>query len=369
MSIELLKEWMSAKDNRVRDSHAQLNGVRVKKDEKFPNGLMYPADPNGAPAEVYNCRCTMVAITKHASQATRTENTVESYKEWLKEKKEAKAAAKEDAESNLQKGNDDANIKVARKDIAKIADTLNDKDAASFVEIINQDEDVSRLYKEYGNEVTIYRDKDGFYDPQDSSVHYKLCAQGNDQRPKYHVLAHEMGHYFDASVNWENLKFIGVEKINDSIAFDWLDYKASTSDEFIKAVKADKKAFKKILDNERKKGKLLFNSIPETLFELIEDDASCGVQDAISGWFCNKEIEKWGHKTGYWNRAYNTLAKFMDVKSIPRLKDDLRMYEVTNETWANVMSAVTNGGDELEYCKQYLPNSVATLKKIIGGIK
>lgn len=90
MGIELLKEWMSAKDNRVRDSHAQLNGVRVKKDEKFPNGLMYPGDPNGAPAEVYNCRCTLVAVTKNASQATRTDNTVESYKEWLKEKKAAK---------------------------------------------------------------------------------------------------------------------------------------------------------------------------------------------------------------------------------------------------------------------------------------
>ena len=82
IGIEMQKEWMSANDHRVRDSHRQLNGVRVRYDEPFPNGCMYPADPKGKPREVYNCRCTMVAITIHADQTRRNDHSVKSYKEW-----------------------------------------------------------------------------------------------------------------------------------------------------------------------------------------------------------------------------------------------------------------------------------------------
>lgn len=86
MGIKIQKEWMSAKDNRVRDSHAQLNGVRVRYNKTFPNGCRYPGDPSGRPEEVYNCRCTMVAVTANAIQKKRTGNTVASYKKWKQEK-------------------------------------------------------------------------------------------------------------------------------------------------------------------------------------------------------------------------------------------------------------------------------------------
>ena len=86
MGIAIEKEWMSTNDGRVRDSHMHLNGVRVKYNETFPNGCMYPGDSRGAPCEVYNCRCTMVAITPHADQTRRTSNTAESYKAWKERK-------------------------------------------------------------------------------------------------------------------------------------------------------------------------------------------------------------------------------------------------------------------------------------------
>ncbi len=85
MGIELQKEWITAGDARVRDSHAALDGVTVGNEETFPNGLRFPADPNGSPSEVYNCRCTMQAYMPKYNQK-RTENTVESYREWLEEK-------------------------------------------------------------------------------------------------------------------------------------------------------------------------------------------------------------------------------------------------------------------------------------------
>lgn len=70
----------------MRDSHAHLDGVQVEYNEKFPNGLMYPADPQGAPSEVYNCRCTLIADVL-GMRGKRTSNTVESYEKWLNNKK------------------------------------------------------------------------------------------------------------------------------------------------------------------------------------------------------------------------------------------------------------------------------------------
>ena len=60
--INVQKQWLSAHDGRVRDSHAMLNGQIREIEEKFDNGLLYPADSSGAPAEVYNCRCTLTYI-------------------------------------------------------------------------------------------------------------------------------------------------------------------------------------------------------------------------------------------------------------------------------------------------------------------
>lgn len=61
--IELEKEWMATNDSRTRDSHKHLDGVIVKYNEPFPNGLMYPGDPDGEPAEVYNCFVEDTAVT------------------------------------------------------------------------------------------------------------------------------------------------------------------------------------------------------------------------------------------------------------------------------------------------------------------
>lgn len=55
----VLLEWIAARDSRTRKSHAALDGQKVKPGERFPNGLRFPADPQGRPEEVYNCRCTL----------------------------------------------------------------------------------------------------------------------------------------------------------------------------------------------------------------------------------------------------------------------------------------------------------------------
>lgn len=60
MGYKHTKIWRSAGDNRVRDSHAHLDGTEIDIDGTFSNGLKRPKDPNGRPEEVCNCRCTLL---------------------------------------------------------------------------------------------------------------------------------------------------------------------------------------------------------------------------------------------------------------------------------------------------------------------
>ena len=54
---DMLLEWVTAGDARVRDSHVGMDGERISPGETFSNGLRYPGDPSGDLAEVINCRC------------------------------------------------------------------------------------------------------------------------------------------------------------------------------------------------------------------------------------------------------------------------------------------------------------------------
>ena len=97
MGIDLEKEWMATLDERTRESHREMDGVRVANGEPFilinSNGttceMMYPADPNGDAEQVYNCRCRIVPRIKgrqydRSGRATKLGDM--SYEEWKKGK-------------------------------------------------------------------------------------------------------------------------------------------------------------------------------------------------------------------------------------------------------------------------------------------
>jgi hypothetical protein len=63
----LFKQWLSTLDGRTRPSHVRADGRLVEKGERFRVGsafLEYPGDPSGPPAEVINCRCTVLFTDK-----------------------------------------------------------------------------------------------------------------------------------------------------------------------------------------------------------------------------------------------------------------------------------------------------------------
>lgn len=55
------KEWLTARDGNVRDSHVAVDGEQVALDARFSNGLSSPG-VDGPPEEVINCRCTVLPV-------------------------------------------------------------------------------------------------------------------------------------------------------------------------------------------------------------------------------------------------------------------------------------------------------------------
>lgn len=97
MGIELYQVWLAALDSRTRSSHRHMDGEKVKvvkgKQVKFSNGLRYPADPDGRPEEVWNCRCTLVTsfdeneeFSDIKDRANKLDN--QSYNEWKNDHKQ-----------------------------------------------------------------------------------------------------------------------------------------------------------------------------------------------------------------------------------------------------------------------------------------
>ena len=61
------KEWLTAGDERVRDTHAAADRQRVHVNEPFIVGgeaLQYPGDPAGSAENVVNCRCVVIPVVE-----------------------------------------------------------------------------------------------------------------------------------------------------------------------------------------------------------------------------------------------------------------------------------------------------------------
>ena len=63
-----LRTWTPAKDDRVRDSHADMRGQQRKIGEPFITGagvpIMHPGDPEAPGSETIQCRCTLAVRTE-----------------------------------------------------------------------------------------------------------------------------------------------------------------------------------------------------------------------------------------------------------------------------------------------------------------
>lgn len=265
----------------------------------------------------------------------------------------------------------------------KLKAIFKEDDFKEYLKIIseNPNEGIRKLYRNYGDKPSSVRLSDkAFYDKYENSVNVQL----NDRYEvatgisKFSTIAHEYGHFFDYNIKLD-LDYSELDKLSEVIPTSLLpsENTLSASSEFIEAIRKDRKHLKEIG----------FESLKKSMFT---DNASMGVQDAIDGMFeGDKNRINWGHGEIYYNRKYNKIAKYAKIfgedfetnliraynelgykiKTKKDLKSLIRDYETASEAWANIMSAETNQGKELEYVKKYLPNSYEALIKIIEEVE
>lgn len=254
------------------------------------------------------------------------------------------------------------------------------QDTKEFLDLLNNNsnDNIKRAYKNYSSQLNSvkYNPSGGCYrsNLKEISYGYPDKNQLADGRSKFSTLSHEYGHFIDDVGVFKNLNFREIDAIKQSIKLsnNLIKNKASVSDEFLKALRKDKSALStKIFDS-------TFRD------DLFSSSASAGVQDAICGMFGTKRTKmKWQHKDSYYNRKYSSFKQLKiekdvqkvyinlgyDASNQAKVKSIVRDYETASETWANIMSAETCGGLELEYVKKYLPNSYSSFLNIMKELK
>lgn len=340
-----------------------------------------------APPFHVHCRSTTVpyfddefdAVGERAARDEKTGKTYfvpgnMTYKEWDK-------AFVQGDKSDLQEINPDDTIKTEEQNFdiegntTKLKGAMSDKDYAEYLARLNNhsNDNVKKLYSSYADKIAgVKKSSSGAYTPASNSLTFSYPDERYIQngKDKYSTVAHEYGHFFDAQAQFSDLHFNEIDTVKNNLNYTKSRFtnRASSSDEFLAAVRKDKQFLRDTLTDEIKK-------------ELRLHDASDGVQDAIDGLLW--ERIGWGHGDKYYNRLYHSIKQMKEHKGLQQAYKDLgydvsnlskvvsicRDYESASEMWANIMAAEVNGGEALEYVKKYLPNSYAALIEILKGVK
>ena len=340
-------EFLAEIDSRTSDICRELNGQIFKmKDARA--GVNYP------PMHPH-CRSTTIPVMNYEDIKTRK----------TKSKKEKTEPIKDDI------------IKVENE---KIKSSMGIEDYNSYMKLINENinKNIKELYFYHSNNISNIEKtpNGGVYIPLKNKIEYSYPGKKyiNEGMSKYTTLAHEYGHFFDKKDFYNNLNYKEVEKLNERFnlgSVKIFKVAPSSSDEFLLAFQKDKE--------------LLAKKFMEWK-EDINTTPGAGVQDALDGMFGtqDKRLTSWGHGDKYYNRKYNNYIKGLglekelkniyqelgyQVKNQSAVKMMCRKYETTSEAWANICSAVTCGGKELEYTQKYLPNMYEAFLKIIKNVK
>lgn len=375
---DIVKQWDSTLDNKTRPHHRRLDGQIRELDEPFTvDGLEASAPGHfGKASEDCNCRCCLLQRAKWALD----QDELDELKKRAEFFELDKSEDFEDFKKKYLKLPDNADtMKVEEYDVLKntqkLKAAMKGTDYDEYMSILREhgNPSIQRLYAGYADGIdSIKVGKSGYYQPSTNTIVFSYPQQKHldNGKSKFGTLAHEYGHYFDKKADFKDLHFKEIELIHSKTKWQEQRFSkvASSSDEFLEAVRKDRELLKQTLTDEVRK-------------DLMDHDASSGVQDAIDGLLA--ERINWGHGDKYYNRKYHSAKQLKDHKGIQQAYKELgidasnlsktafecRIYESASEMWANIMSAEVNGGSELDYVKEYLPNSYAAMLKILEGVK
>lgn len=250
MGIDLQQEWLATLDGRTRHSHRALDGERINVGETFSNGCRFPGDPEGAPAETYNCRCTLVAVvdgvdTSDAKRRARNEDTGRNevipnmtYSQWANRK-----------ESEEESGF----INWVKDKLHVKAPGLSNETVDAMNSILGESkhESVRNLFDNYSDEIKCvdHNARENKFNRSDGGVHLKeeTLKYGSRYKNPYQSAFHEFAHNIDWLMGGRNDKtYASNRKIAGVRLYELLDsdynrlkrnYRANSDEEFIDKLK------------------------------------------------------------------------------------------------------------------------------------
>nr|DAL11575.1 MAG TPA_asm: minor capsid protein [Caudoviricetes sp.] len=375
---DIVKQWDSTLDSRTRPEHREADGQIRELDEPFDvsGEKMQAPGVGGSARNVCNCRCQLLQRAKWALD----DDELKALQERATFFGLDKIQSFNDFKQKYLKLPDNADtMNVKEYDVLahtqKLKGAMSSSDYDEYMKILTEHSNtlLQKLYAKYADKISgVSKGKSGYYSPADNKLVFSYPIQRyiDNGKSKYGTLAHEYGHFFDAKADYDELHFNEVETIHSKTKYQTNRFAkvASSSDEFLTAVRKDRQFLKSILTDDVEK-------------ELRDHDASVGVQDAIDGLLSHRI--NWGHGDKYYNRKYHSVKQLkehkglqaaykelgIDASNLSKVANECRVYESASEMWANIMGAEVNGGPELEYVKKYLPNSYEAFIEILKGVK
>lgn len=243
MGIEVKKEWIATNDIRTRDSHAQLNGIRVGWDDKFPNGLKCPADPSGRPEEVYNCRCSMArapfdeaevqSIVGDDKEKTYQKqiNTEQTYNEWKNNKEFEERLNQSGAKNGALNDSNDPKYKRREEHAERLYAEYRNSSKEYFVNAVSNNtkidkETVSKAYKHVFEDKHVLDKGYDYFDADYDMAESWRRLRTNDKIQEHDkiLIMHESLEYdimnANKSMSYEDAHNIANDKYNYGKALD-----------------------------------------------------------------------------------------------------------------------------------------------------
>jgi len=375
---DIVKQWDATMDRKTRPAHQQADGQIVEWDDYFTVGgeKMKAPSVGGSAKNVCNCRCQLLQRARWALDEAELE-TLQKRSEYFGLDKSESFEDYKQKYLKLPEKADTMELKEAyfhdvSSTTTKLKKVMSDEDYQEYMKLVQTNPDIAPLYDmgDYLGSVR-YESGDGYFAGRTIVFSYPSEVNRNGGMSKYQVLAHEYGHFFDTR-KYDGLTFNEYQAVGKAIQRRTQVGEASSSDQFLSAFRKDASFIKANLEDIKK-------------YCTEHRHTSVGVQDAIDGLSLGRIY--WGHGDRYYNGFYNHHVKDskgwfdyskelkqvytdmgFDASSQAKVKKIARDYETSFELWANIASAVTTGGEELESMKKCFPEATEAFLEIIRKV-
>lgn len=174
LGIKVKKQWMATLDSHTRDAHADLDGQIADVDEPFDSELgpiMYPGDPDADPANVWNCRCTLVYVyPEYPNSMERRDNETGenvgdmTYREWEEMKREQETPEPEQELSPIDRIRDTiANHEGewSLDEVQEIGRQLSDEVGKNYVDPMERAREINNKQRDLYHEIEAQKARNG----------------------------------------------------------------------------------------------------------------------------------------------------------------------------------------------------------------